>query len=47
AKTEPAKMVSIVQKTWKKMSPVARDHALKLQYSETEKRRIKEALSAA
>jgi len=47
AKTEPAKMVSIVQKTWKKMSPVARDHALKLQYTETEKRLIKEALSAA
>jgi Domain of unknown function (DUF4202) len=46
AKTEPAKMVSILQKTWKKMSPVARDYALKLQYSETEKRLIEEALSA-
>jgi Domain of unknown function (DUF4202) len=46
-KTEPPKMVSILQKTWKKMSPVARDHALKLQYSETCKRLIEEALSAA
>jgi hypothetical protein len=45
AKTEPAKMISILQKTWKKMSPVAREHALKLQYSETEKRLIEEALS--
>ena len=46
AKTEPAKMVAILQKTWKKMSPVARDYALKLQYSETEKRLIEKALSA-
>jgi hypothetical protein len=46
-KTEPAKMVSILQKTWKKMSPVAHDYALKLQYSETEKRLIEEALSAS
>jgi Domain of unknown function (DUF4202) len=45
AKTEPAKMIAILQKTWKKMSPVAREHALKLQYSEIEKRLIEQALS--
>jgi hypothetical protein len=47
AKTEPAKIVVILQKTWKKMSQAARDHALELAYSDAEKRLIEEALSGA
>jgi hypothetical protein len=47
AKTDPTKMISILQKTWKKMSPLAREHALKIQYSETEKRLIAQALDEA
>lgn len=35
-KTEPDKMVGILQKTWKKMSPAARTEALALQFSERE-----------
>lgn len=45
AKTEPDKMVAILQKTWKKMSPVTREQALKLSFSETEKRLLERALS--
>jgi hypothetical protein len=45
AKTEPAKMVFILQKTWKKMSPIAREHALKLPLSETERQLIEQAMS--
>jgi len=44
AKTEPDKMVAILQKTWKKMSSVAREQALKLPFSETEKRLLERAL---
>lgn len=44
AKTEPAKMIGILQKTWKKMSKPARDYALALPFSETEKRLIEQAL---
>jgi hypothetical protein len=44
AKTEPAKMIEILKKTWKKMSKVARDHALTLPFSETEKRLVEQAL---
>jgi Domain of unknown function (DUF4202) len=43
-KTEPAKMIGILQKTWKKMSKPARDHALALPFSETEKELIEQAL---
>jgi len=32
AKTEPAKMVEILRKSWGKMSPAARERALKLSY---------------
>jgi len=32
AKTEPSKMVGILRKSWKKMSPSAREHALKLSF---------------
>jgi hypothetical protein len=46
AKTEPAKMVEILQKTWKKMSPAARDHALNLPFSESDRQLIAQALSA-
>jgi len=44
AKTEAAKIVEILRKTWKKMSQAARDHALKLPFSETERRMVEEAL---
>jgi hypothetical protein len=44
AKTEPGKMIGILQKTWKKMSKPARDYALALPFSETEKRLIEQAI---
>jgi hypothetical protein len=44
AKTEPAKMVEILQKTWKKMSPMAHAAALTLSYTESEKQLLAEAL---
>jgi Domain of unknown function (DUF4202) len=45
AKTEPAKMIGILQKTWKKMSNKARDYALALPLSDDEKRLIERALA--
>jgi hypothetical protein len=45
AKTEPGKMIGILQKTWKKMSKPARDYALALPFSETEKRLIEQAIA--
>lgn len=45
SKTAHDKMVSILQKTWKKMSPVAREHALALPYSENERKLIEQALA--
>ena len=44
AKTDPDKMVSILQKTWKKMSPAAREHALALPFTRSERELIKRAL---
>ena len=44
-KTDPDKMVSILQKTWKKMSPPAREQALALQYSERETALLQSALA--
>ena len=44
-KTEPDKMVSILQKTWKKMSPAAREAALALQFSERETALLQRALA--
>ena len=44
AKTEPAKMVEILRKTWKKMSPTAHAAALALSYTETEKELLSRAL---
>jgi hypothetical protein len=46
-KTEPEKMISILQKTWKKMSAQARDEALRLSYPEDQKSLLAQALSAA
>ena len=43
-KTEPDKMVGILQKTWKKMSPAARNEALALQFSERETALLQRAL---
>jgi hypothetical protein len=45
AKTDPAKMIGILQKTWKKMSNKARDFALALPLSDAEKRLIERALA--
>ena len=44
-KTEPDKMVGILQKTWRKMSPAARDEALALPYSERETALLQRALA--
>lgn len=44
-KTAPDKMVSILQKTWRKMSSAAREHALTLSFSEREKELIGRALN--
>lgn len=44
-KTEAEKMVTILQKTWKKMSPQAHEEALKLAYSEEAKSLIGQALA--
>ena len=46
-KTEPEKMLSILQKTWKKMSAQARGEALRLPYPEDQKSLLSRALSAA
>jgi hypothetical protein len=44
AKTETAKMVEILQKTWKKMSPTAHASALALSYTEKETELLSKAL---
>lgn len=46
SKTDHDKMVSILRKTWKKMSPAARGHALALPYSEETKKLLEEALAS-
>ncbi len=43
-KTDPEKLVGILQKTWKKMSSSARAEALELPFSEAEKALISRAL---
>lgn len=43
-KTDPDKMVSILQKTWKKMSPAAHEHALGLSYTPEEQALLAKAL---
>jgi hypothetical protein len=44
AKTEPDKMVDILRKSWGKMSPAARDQALKLKLGAAELELVKKAL---
>jgi hypothetical protein len=46
-KTDPDKMVSILQKTWKKMSTQARDEAARLPYPEDQQKLLSQALSEA
>lgn len=44
-KTDPEKLISILQKTWKKMSPQGREAALAVNYSDEEKEVLQKALS--
>ena len=44
-KTDPEKLISILQKTWRKMSPQGRAAALALEYSEEGKAVLQQALS--
>jgi hypothetical protein len=46
-KTEPEKMISILQKTWKKMSARGRDEALRLSYPDDQKSLLSQALAEA
>jgi hypothetical protein len=46
-KTDKEKMISILQKTWKKMSPLAHQEALKLSYPPDQLALIQEALAGA
>ena len=45
AKTDDAKMVNALQKSWKKMTPVARERAMKLEYGAKEKLLLERALA--
>jgi hypothetical protein len=47
SKTAPEKMIEILAKTWKKMSPAARDYALKLPFPDREKELIDRALGGS
>ena len=47
AKTAEDKMITALQKSWAKMSPAARDEALKLPFNETEQRLLNLALGPA
>ncbi|MBV8273709.1 MAG: DUF4202 domain-containing protein [Verrucomicrobia bacterium] len=44
-KTDPDKLISILQKTWKKMSAQARDEAIRLSYPEDQQKLLSQALS--
>ena len=46
-KTDPEKMVSILQKTWKKMSAQARDEAARLPYPKDQQKLLSRAVSGA
>src|SRR5262249_12150736 len=46
AKTDPDKMVDILRKSWKKMSPAARERALQLDLSPGELDLVKRALES-
>jgi uncharacterized protein DUF4202 len=45
AKTERGKMIEILRKTWKKMSPLGHEHAMTLSFSDAEKELIQKAVS--
>jgi hypothetical protein len=45
ARTSEEKMINAVQKSWKKMTPLGREHALTLPYSDKEKNMLEKALS--
>ncbi len=45
AKTDDAKVVNALRKSWGKMTPAAREHALRLQYSTKEKELLNLALA--
>ena len=47
SKTAEDKMVSVLQKSWKKMTPKAHGHALKLAFSQSEKRLLERAIAEA
>src|SRR4051812_38283666 len=47
AKTAEDKMINAVQKTWKKMTEQARSEALKLSYSDKDKKLIEKALAVS
>jgi DNA-binding FadR family transcriptional regulator len=47
AKTAEDKIINAVQKTWKKMTEQARAEALKLSYSEKDKKLIEKALAVS
>lgn len=44
-KTDPEKLVTILQKTWKKMSPQAQEAALQVPYTDEEKAVLQRALA--
>ena len=44
-KTDPEKLISILQKTWKKMSPQGHEAALQIPYTEEEKTVLQQALA--
>lgn len=46
SKTDEAKVINALQKSWNKMTPAAREHALKLSYGERERKLIQKALEA-
>jgi len=45
AKTDAAKVVNALQKSWKKMTPAGREQALKLSYSPQEMALLQQALN--
>ena len=45
-KTDDAKVINALQKSWHKMTPLARDYALKLGYGARERELLEHALGA-
>jgi len=46
-KTDDEKMIDALQKAWKKMTPAAQEHALKLSYAPREKSLLDRSLGQA